>query len=124
MGNLEFLARRGRVRAPAGFEQSVMAGISAEKRRRLAFHRGLRLAWAGGAALFLAGILSLSLLDRRGGSDWAAAAGPEALSSGSPAIPVMETIDYGREIRTADAEPRTIYILERVSEAMLLDAMY
>jgi len=124
MDHLEFLARRGRVRAPAGFEQSVMSGISAEQRRRLAFHRGLRLAWAGGAALFLAGILSLSLLDRRGGSDWAAAAGPGALPSGSPAVPVMETIDYGREIRTADAEPRTIYILERVSEAMLLDAMY
>lgn len=123
MDHLEHLARRDRVRAPAGFEQSVMAGISAEKRRRLASHRSLRLAWAGGAALFLAGILSLSLFDRRDGSDWAAA-GPEALSTGSPVIPVMETIDYGREIRTAETEPRTIYILERVSETMLLDAMY
>lgn len=124
MENLELLARRDRVQAPPGFERSVLARLAAEKRRRLGFHRGLRLAWAGGAALFLAGILSLSLLDRQGGSGWKTASGFDASSPGSGFIPVMETIDYGREIRTAGLEPRTIYILERVSDAMLLETMY
>lgn len=125
MENLDLLARRGRVPAPPGFEISVLARLAEEKRRRMIFRRAVRFAWAGGAALFLAGFLSLHLLDRHAGVEWKPASEADTAPRDFFVIPIMETMDYFREVRRSDSDTGTIYILEQVSEAVALhEIMY
>ncbi len=45
-------------------------------------------------------------------------AGGYAVSAAEPsAIPVMETIDYGREIRAGSTDAEAVYLLEQISDS-------
>jgi hypothetical protein len=39
-------------------------------------------------------------------------------SDSQSVIPVLETVNYSAEVRNASYEPRTVYILEQVSEGI------
>lgn len=133
-----FFSRMPAVAAPQDFEQSVLARLGPERERRVRRARQLRFASAGAAALVLVGfvVLAVPRLVQRGapgfvaGNDAAALA--KALGQARPiearvrwALPasatsdvysVLETLDYGSEVRSLSDTGRTVYILEQISE--------
>ncbi len=130
MEGLELLKKFSGVRAPEGFERTVLDRLPSERTRRSRRQFFLRYAYAGSAAVFLVGAVMAALLLFNGdggrtpagnqigkfpgpGPVFSDRAGtPEAL----PFIPVLETVNYSAEVRSASYEPQTIYILEQVSE--------
>lgn len=119
----DMLRTMPRARAPEDFEKRVLAEVArrsepAGARPRLRF----RLAFAGaGAVLVAAAVLVMTPVLRRDPAPVSTAARP------SPArdISLLETLDYADEFRSRSARPRqTIYILEQVSEAPLLEIKY
>jgi hypothetical protein len=120
----ELLSKMTRVAAPAGFEEGVLAGLAAARKRRERTRRtNLRYAFAGSAALVLAAffLLNPSLFDREPPLTFAE---KEALSASPRSVPVFETMDYASEFRNASSQPRTVYILEQVSEAASSEIIY
>ena len=118
----ELLARMNRVAAPAGFEEGVMAKLAAARAERTRVRRAnFRYAFAGSAGLILIGfvLLNPSLFQKEPTLTFA---GREALSV--PSIPVFETMDYASEFRNAQSQPRTVYILEQVSESVSSEIIY
>lgn len=118
----ELLAKMNRVAAPAGFEDGVMAKLAAARKKRARVRRAnFRYAFAGTAALVLVGfvLLNPSLYRKESILTFA---GREALSV--PSIPVFETMDYASEFRNAQSQPRTVYILEQVSESVSSEIIY
>ncbi len=117
MEERNYLGRLERVAAPAGFERRVLAELTRRKDLRRSSRRTLRLAYAGAAAGLLAAVVlgGVFVLDRTGGKEAAATA--RLAERSTDTVPVMETLDYSSEYRNASSEPRTIYILEQVSEA-------
>jgi hypothetical protein len=126
----EQLAKMIKVRAPAGFEGAVLARLPAARRERARARRALyRYAFAGSAALVLAGFLVfgpatfekdtvLTYAERA-----ALSATPEQ-GSRSRIVPVFETMDYASEFRNVRSQPPTIYILEQVSESRSSEIIY
>jgi len=126
----EQLAKMIKVRAPAGFEGAVLARLPAARRERQRARRALyRYAFAGSAALVLAGFLVfgpatfekgtvLTLAEREALS---ATPGP---GSRSRIVPVFETVDYASEFRNARSQPPTVYILEQVSDSRSSEIIY
>ncbi len=119
-----FLENMDRVTAPPGFERRVMAELARRKERLRSSRRTWRFAYAGAAAVVLATVVigGVFVLDRTGGNGTAAAV--RLAERPSEAIPVMETLDYSSEYRNAPSEPRTIYILEQVSEVSPREITY
>jgi hypothetical protein len=131
----EFFARVTRVRAPEGFEEAVLGRLPAAREARARARRAAyRYAFAGSAALVLAAVLVfqpaapekdavLSYAERE-----ALTATPE--NGGRSAfdrnrfLPVYETMDYASEFRNVQARPRTVYILEQVSEIPSSEIIY
>ncbi|HDT13351.1 MAG TPA: hypothetical protein ENO03_03235 [Candidatus Aminicenantes bacterium] len=118
-----------KVRAPEGFEAAVLARLSAARvERARARRRALaRYALAGSAALILAAVLLVnpSLFEKEtiltDAERTALQADPAAGLWGpsfdrSLSVPVYETMDYASEFRNVQSQPRTVYILEQVSE--------
>ena len=124
MDEHSYLGRLERVAAPPGFERRVLAELVARREGRRRSARIHRFAYAGGAAVFLAGALIVGalVLDRNGGDRRVASGGPARTSS--EVIPVLETLDYSSEFRNASSDPRTIYILEQVSEVSPREITY
>lgn len=124
MEERNFLEKMDRVAAPPGFERRVLAELTHRKRLQRSSGRTWRFAYAGAAALVLTAVVigGVFVLDRTGGK------GPAAVVrlAGRPAeaVPVMETLDYSSEYRNASSEPRTIYILEQVSEVSPREITY
>lgn len=119
-----YLGKMEKVAAPAGFERRVLAELARRKDLRRSSRRTWKLAYAGAAAglvtaVVLGGVL---VLDRAGGKGTAAAV--RLAERSVEAVPVMETLDYSSEYRNASTEPRTIYILEQVSEASPREITY
>ncbi len=120
----DILKKLGRVAAPDGFEQSVLARLPAERTRRSRRRAVGRYAFAGSAGVFLIGaVLAAVFLFNGGGAPGSSGPGPAPAVWGrvtdpQPVIPVLETVDYSAEVRNASYEPRTIYILEQVSEGI------
>jgi hypothetical protein len=118
----ELLAKMTRVQAPPGFEETVLTKLPAARKERARIRRAnFRYAFAGSAALVLVGFvllnpsffqkeLPLTFVER------------EALTV--PSIPVFETMDYASEFRNAQSQPRTVYILEQVSESVSSEIIY
>jgi len=103
------------VAAPADFEDRVAASL-ARRRAALAAERRtrpLRYSLAGAAAVLFAGFLGLNVLGPRKGGDTAIA--PAVAERRSP-LPITESMSYRNEVLAASAEPRTVYILEQVSD--------
>jgi hypothetical protein len=118
----ELLAKMNRVAAPAGFEEVVMAKLATARKERARVRRAnFRYAFAGSAALVLVGfvLLNPSLFQKELPLTFAER---EALTV--PSIPVFETMDYASEFRNAQSQPRTVYILEQVSESVSSEIIY
>jgi hypothetical protein len=105
------------VGAPADFEGRLMAEL-ARRRAALAADRRtrtLRYSLAGAAAVLFAGFLTLNVvLPRKGDSSLS---GASALAELRSSLPITETMSYRNEVRNSSLEPRTVYILEQVSDA-------
>jgi hypothetical protein len=126
----EQLAGMTRVLAPEGFERTVLARLPAARERRIRARRAAyRYAFAGSAALLLVGFL-VFVPSSREPDTVLTYAEREALSanpdSGAPSrvLPVYETVDYMSEFRNVQSQPRTVYILEQVSESRPSEIIY
>jgi hypothetical protein len=118
----ELLAKMNRVQAPPGFEETVLTRLPAARKERARVRRAnFRYAFAGSAALVLVGffLLNPSLFRKDSILTFAER---EALTV--PSIPVFETMDYASEFRNAQSQPRTVYILEQVSESVSSEIIY
>lgn len=121
-----------RVTAPPDFEAAVLAKLPAERRARARQRVHMRLAFAGTAAAVLAGFFAVNtfVLEKRTPSPVVAeaaepgAAAKSAIAPGPDAeqnreaspLRVLERVDYSQEFRNVSYDPRTVYILEQVSE--------
>ncbi|MFH1945615.1 MAG: hypothetical protein ABIK95_08330 [Acidobacteriota bacterium] len=117
------LRKMGRVGAPEFFERRVLTELSQRREKRSRIRRlRLSLAVAGGAfalVLVLANLfvvpgqspVDLSGLEKKLAADSIRVPYPAA----GTVIPVTETVNYSREIRSRAGEPPTVYILEQVS---------
>jgi len=117
--------RLERVAAPEGFEDGVLAELPRRKERRAHALLIYRYAFAGGAAVLLATLILVNVLvlrKPRGVS--LAGKGMESGPGATEAVQVMETMDYSTEVHNASYEPRTVYILEQVSEASPQEITY
>lgn len=118
----ELLAKMNRVAAPSGFEETVLTKLPAARKELARIRRAnFRYAFAGSAALVLVGfvLLNPSLFQKEPPLTFAER---EALTV--PSIPVFETMDYASEFRNAQSQPRTVYILEQVSESVSSEIIY
>jgi hypothetical protein len=132
----ELLAKMARVKAPAGFEEGVMAKLAAARKERARVRRAnFRYAFAGSAALVLVGFflfnpsffrkeLPMTFAERE--APTVPFEGGKGISSAkqSRLVPVYETMDYASEFRNAQSQPRTVYILEQVSESVSSEIIY
>jgi hypothetical protein len=130
----ELLGKVNRVKAPPDFEDRVLARLGEERRARIRRQAVLRYSLAGTAAVVLVGFVllyhpfstrqaGLAVAAKPAGSGEAAVR-PVSFPltpvdrSARPAayMPVLETVDYSSEFRGSSYQPRTVYILEQVSE--------
>lgn len=126
----EQLGKMIRVRAPEDFERTVLARLPAAREKRLRARRAAyRCAFAGSAALLLLGFLVFRPASREPDAVLTSAE-RQALSAepggGAPSrvLPVFETVDYTSELRSVQTQPRTVYILEQVSESRPSEIIY
>ena len=117
MSEWDIMKRLDTVKAPPDFEQRLMARLSLEKRAAARRRPALGLSLAGAFASLLAVFVALNVFVLRQQAPVTvskAEAGAEARTQ--QIIPVIETFDYGTEIRSRAPESDTIYLLERVSD--------
>ena len=108
MNDLKML---GKVRAPGGFEQKLMAEISLRKREkvRVKYFR-LSMAGAVSALAVLVAVVNLFVHSPQNALDLS-----NLEKKMGEIVPITETMNYSREIRSRAQEPTTVYILEQVS---------
>ena len=123
MEGLNLTDKLGRVEAPPGFEQRVLAQLSLRKQRRVRVKR-LRFSMAGAvsAAAVLVLVFNFVWTPTKGGLDIS------GLEQEIPAdfmrgrmmergtIPITESVNYTGEMRSLRSDPPTIYILEQISD--------
>jgi hypothetical protein len=128
MDDNNLLGRLDRVTAPPDFERSVLARVAERRASAAQTHRAkvFRFSLAGATAALLVGFVVLNVFVLRPSvSDDRAGAGVAAgLYDQARAVPVMETVNYGREVRSASREPGAVYILEQVSNTSNLPIKY
>lgn len=133
MDELNVLKKLDTVKAPADFEQKVMAQLSLRKRslreRRRAF--GLSLAGAFASLVVVAVLLNVFVLQKKAplgvaerAQDFAPASSLVERAAAQQPISVIETLDYSTEIRGRSAEPQAIYLLEQVSDTTVREIKY
>lgn len=132
----ELLDAMTRVKAPAGFEEGVLSCLPAARKERARTRRAAyRYAFAGSAALVLVGFLFFnpSASEKQTILTYAereALTAAPGKGTGAPSadpgrfVPVYETMDYASEFRNAQARPKTVYILEQVSETVSSEIIY
>jgi hypothetical protein len=121
------LKKLERVKAPADFEQKILAQLSLRKKKKLRV-KYLRLSLAGAfsAALVFFIAVNFFILPKKG--PVGAADLEKGLASPSTfqrivepkrgeIIPIIEAVDYSGEIKSVSRQPQTVYILEQVSES-------
>lgn len=113
-----------RVKAPETFEQDVLRLLSERKTKQ---RRGrtlrLSLAWSFSAALAVFAVINFVIIPQRGPSEFADLEGkvPAYFEKRMPSrtmetVPIIERVDYSREMRTSRQEPPTVYLLEQCSD--------
>lgn len=134
----ELLEKMNRVKAPADFEERVFLKIGQARRARVRRRAVFRYAFAGSAAVFLIGFVLINgpfkgeRATLSAGRPSVSRSGVQRLSYSQPAgaraartyLPVMETADYSKEFRNASYQPKTVYILEQVSEVRPSEIKY
>jgi hypothetical protein len=131
----ELLAKMTKVQAPAGFEAAVLAKLpSARAERARARRAHYRYAFAGSAALVLVGILMFGPSGPEKKDAVLTFAERNALTAvpgkgvrpadRSGIVPVFERMNYTSELRNAQSQPGTVYILEQVSEIPSSEIIY
>ncbi len=132
----ELLVKMTKVTAPVGFEEAVLGKLPAARKERARLRRAnFRYAFAGSTALVLVGFFLFSPSSSEKGSGLtyaereALSATPVSGKGASPAnrsrmVPVFETMDYASEFRNASVQPKTVYILEQVSESVSSEIIY
>lgn len=125
MDELNILQKLENVKAPPGFEQRVMTQLSARKRKKVRV-RNLSFSVAGAfsAVLVIFIVLNVFILPEKSSvgiaemdkKSMAPAFETEQMPAQRTTIPIIEAVDYGEEVRSISPEPRTIYILEQVSD--------
>jgi|WetSurMetagenome_2_1015567.scaffolds.fasta_scaffold225791_1 hypothetical protein len=113
MDDISLLRKLDRVAAPPGFEDRVLGELARRRTARIAEvrTRPFRYTLAGAAAALLAGFLVVNTFVLRRGD------GSRELAGVRDSLPITETMNYRSEARNAALEPRTVYILEQVSDA-------
>ena len=133
MDELSVLKKLDRVKAPPDFEQRVLAQLSLRKRKRVrARTLSLSLAGAFSAVLVLFVVFSVFIIPEKSPVSIAdvekeslsPALKTEEAPRPSPTIPIIEAVDYGQEVRSLSKEPRTIYLLEQVSDEVSSSIKY
>jgi len=133
MDELSLLKKLDRVKAPPDFEQKVLAQLSLRKRKRVRTRTlSLSLAGAFSAVLVLFIVFSVFIIPEKspvGIADvekgiLSPAFKTEEAPRPSPTIPIIEAVDYGKEVRSLSKEPRTIYLLEQVSDEVSSTTKY
>jgi len=134
----ELLNKMNRVKAPPDFEELVFRKLGEARRARARRRASFRYAFAGTAAVLLIGfvLFNQAFLTRPATQSYAGKgkAAPLAQPMSYPAsargdvaasyLPVLETVDYSSEFRNASSQPRTVYILEQVSEVRPSEIKY
>ncbi len=125
MDELNLLEKLESVKAPPGFEQRVLAQLSLRKKKRVRV-RNLSLSVAGAfsAALVIFIVLNVFILPEKSPvgianmdkKSMAPAFEAEEMPARRTTISITEAVDYGEEVRSLSREPRTIYLLEQVSD--------
>lgn len=122
------LSKLDKVKAPAGFESRVLAGIDEQAGSKTGFRMILRLAMTGAAAVLVVGVILTGIQRYNARPSVVTTARSEsgrvrlmtspnsARQTNSSVIPLLETVDYSDEMRGASQGGRTVYILEQVSE--------
>jgi hypothetical protein len=124
MDEMSILRKLDTVKAPPGFEQSVMARLSLRQRSERRRQSALRLSLAGSFAALLVVFVVFNVLVPRqklpvvSTAMRGAAAPAGRISPGAVERPVsvIETFDYASEIRSRSPEPQAVYLLEQVSD--------
>lgn len=124
MGEYELFAKIGRVEAPLGFEKRVLAELSLRKQKHVRTRR-VRLVFAGACASLavLLLVLNFGILSKKPAHSYS------SLEKDFPpgfqrAIPITEKVNYSGEVRQRTYQPRTVYILEHVSDSTDTKIMY
>jgi len=124
MEELNILEKLEKVKAPLDFEQKVLTLLTTRKEKKQLMIKNLRLSFAGSFAFLVVFfiLLNVFVLQKKGPLDFAdlekgiqtnfQKKGPNARGY----IPIIEVVDYSKEIQSLSYEPQTIYILEQVSE--------
>jgi len=121
MKELNYLKKLGKVEAPSDFEQRVLAQLSLRKRSEIRVRR-LRLSFAGafGTLAVLVIVAGLFFLPQKGDPRYSGLEkgfSPEFSGYGQQNyINITESMEYAGEIRSKANQPKTIYILEQVSD--------
>ena len=128
MEDFEFLGRMDRVEAPLGFEQRVMAQLQTRKQKRVRARRlHYSLAMAATSLVVIVMAVNFLYIPQKQGEQARQMAeleqklDPILQPPGSydrfNTIPITERLNYSGEVRSVNRqEPRTIYILEQVSD--------
>jgi hypothetical protein len=124
MEELNLLEKLERVKAPSDYEQRILAQLSLRKRKKIRVkHLRFSLSGAFSAALVVFVVLNVFVLSKKSPVEFTdlekgfsrAFQREETLRRGAT-IPIIEAVDYIGEMNIHSSEPRTIYILEQVSE--------
>lgn len=133
MEEFNLLEKLERVKAPPGFDQKVLSLLSERKDKKRVRKRQLSFSFAGAFALLLVFFVVFNVFVLQKKEPMAFAGAQKGISAtferggASPAedyIPIMETVDYSVERQTISPEPKTVYILEQVSENILKEIKY
>jgi hypothetical protein len=123
MAELELRNALDTVTAPPGFEQMVLARVrdiqSGARPAPGTFRAlGLKLSLAGGLAALLAGfiLVNVFVLQKNGTQGDPSLAGLGSGQTQGRIVPVMDSVDYGREVRSISGDSSAVYILEQVSD--------
>jgi len=121
MDDTSLLRKLDRVAAPPDFERRVLA-LLAHRRAALPQARKartFRYSLAGAAAALLVCFLVLNTVVLRNSPGRGPLAGPAsaAAANADRIVPIMESMNYRNEVRGVSYEPKTVYILEQVSDA-------
>jgi hypothetical protein len=120
MDDTSLLRKLDRVVAPLDFDRRVLAQL-AQRRTALPQARKARIfrySLAGAAAALLVCFLVLNMVVLRNSPGRGPMAGRvnAATSNADRLVPIMESMNYRNEVRGVSYEPKTVFILEQVSD--------